>query len=119
MSPRGAGAERSVPITPGGHAGRSGGSIVRDQFDLRLGDDRTRRIRQCRAARNTGEKRDGTAVDRIYTDLMSAGYTGQQPPYDGFMGARYAVAVDPDGNAVGLMSPIDPARRASPTPPGD
>ena len=30
------------------------------------------------------------AVDATYADLTSAGYAGQQPPYDGFMGARYA-----------------------------
>jgi len=59
------------------------------------------------------------AVDEIYRDLTSAGYGGQQPPYDGFMGARYAVVVDPDGNSVGLMSPIDPARSTIPSPPDD
>ena len=33
-------------------------------------------------------------------------------------GARYAVVEDPDGNPVGLMSPIDAARRTmGPTPP--
>ena len=48
-------------------------------------------------------------VDRVYADLTGAGYRGQQPPYDAFWGARYAVVEDPDGNAVGLMSPIDPA----------
>jgi uncharacterized glyoxalase superfamily protein PhnB len=36
----------------------------------------------------------------------------QQPPYDAFWGARYAVVSDPDGNAVGIMSPIDPDRRS-------
>ena len=51
------------------------------------------------------------AVDRIYADLTGAGYTGQQPPYDAFWGARYAVVEDPDGNPVGLMSPTDPAMR--------
>jgi catechol 2,3-dioxygenase-like lactoylglutathione lyase family enzyme len=59
------------------------------------------------------------AVDEIFRDLTAAGYAGQQPPWDGFMGARYAVVVDPDGNSVGLMSPIDPARKSMPTPPED
>ena len=45
----------------------------------------------------------------MYADLTGAGYRGQQPPYDAFWGARYAVVEDPDGNAVGLMSPSDPA----------
>jgi catechol 2,3-dioxygenase-like lactoylglutathione lyase family enzyme len=55
-------------------------------------------------------------VDQAYADLTGAGYRGQQPPYDAFWGARYAVVEDPDGNSVGLMSPMDPARR-TPTPP--
>ena len=57
------------------------------------------------------------AVDAIYDDLTSAGYIGQQPPYDAFWGARYAVVVDPEGNSVGLMSPSDPARRTPGPPP--
>lgn len=56
------------------------------------------------------------AVDATYADLTGAGYAGQQPPYDAFWGSRYAIVEDPDGNAVGLMSPRDPNRR-SPTPP--
>jgi catechol 2,3-dioxygenase-like lactoylglutathione lyase family enzyme len=59
------------------------------------------------------------AVDATYADLTSAGYAGQQPPYDGFMGARYAVVADPDGNSVGLMSPRDLTRATIPPPPPD
>jgi len=54
------------------------------------------------------------AVDERYAELVGAGYSGAQSPYDAFWGARYAVVEDPDGNHVGLMSPIDPARRAAP-----
>jgi len=54
------------------------------------------------------------AVDNHYADLTGAGYAGQQLPYDTFWGARYAVVEDPDGNPVGLMSPIDAARRSAP-----
>jgi catechol 2,3-dioxygenase-like lactoylglutathione lyase family enzyme len=57
------------------------------------------------------------AVDETYAKLTAAGHTGRQPPYDAFWGARYAVVSDPDGNAVGLMSPIDPARRTAPPNP--
>lgn len=53
-------------------------------------------------------------VGAIYADLTSAGYLGQQEPYDAFWGARYAIVEDPQGNAVGLMSPVDPSRRAAP-----
>ena len=53
-------------------------------------------------------------VDEIYFDLVEQGYRGQQPPYDAFWGARYAVIEDPDGNAVGIMSPVDPDGRSHP-----
>jgi len=56
-------------------------------------------------------------VDDLYEELTSAGHSGQQPPYDAFWGARYAIVQDPSGNAVGLMSPVDPARRSRPSPP--
>ena len=56
-------------------------------------------------------------VDDLYEELIGAGHVGQQAPYDTFWGARYAIVEDPSGNAVGLMSPIDPARRSRPAPP--
>ncbi len=56
-------------------------------------------------------------VDDLYEELTGAGHVGQQAPYDAFWGARYAIVEDPSGNAVGLMSPIDPARRSQPSPP--
>jgi catechol 2,3-dioxygenase-like lactoylglutathione lyase family enzyme len=54
------------------------------------------------------------AVDLTFTELTAAGHPGHLAPFDAFWGARYAVVDDPDGNAVGLMSPLDPARRAEP-----
>jgi uncharacterized glyoxalase superfamily protein PhnB len=58
-------------------------------------------------------------VDALYAELVAAGHPGQQEPYDAFWGARYAVVQDPSGNAVGLMSPVDPdRRRPPPSPPG-
>lgn len=56
-------------------------------------------------------------VDELYEELTSAGHVGQQVPYDTFWGARYAIVEDPSGNAVGLMSPVDPARRSRPALP--
>jgi catechol 2,3-dioxygenase-like lactoylglutathione lyase family enzyme len=56
-------------------------------------------------------------VDDIYQDLTEAGYRGEQPPWDAFWGARYAVVQDPDGNPIGIMSPVDPARRSQQDPP--
>ncbi len=53
-------------------------------------------------------------VDAIHADMTTAGYASQQPPFDAFWGARYAVLTDPDGNPVGLMSPIDLTRQGAP-----
>jgi len=58
------------------------------------------------------ESRD--AVDLAWANLIADGAPGLQPPFDAFWGARYAIVEDPDGNPVGLMSPVDPARRSPP-----
>jgi len=60
---------------------------------------------------------DRDAVDRIYADLTGQGHPGVQPPFDAFWGGRYAIVADPDGNQVGLMSPIDEARGSWPPEP--
>jgi catechol 2,3-dioxygenase-like lactoylglutathione lyase family enzyme len=54
-------------------------------------------------------------VDEVFRDMTGAGYRGLQEPYDALWGARYAVIEDPDGIAVGLMSPISTDKK-SPTP---
>jgi uncharacterized glyoxalase superfamily protein PhnB len=54
------------------------------------------------------------AVDRLYAELVGAGYQGRQKPYDAFWGARYAIVADPAGNDVGLMSPADESRKSWP-----
>lgn len=59
------------------------------------------------------------AVDETFRTLTEAGYTGEQPPFDAFFGARYAVVLDPDGNPVGIMSPVSPDHRGSPPSPSD
>ncbi len=56
------------------------------------------------------------AVDDLVATLSADGVPVQQPPWDAFWGARYAVVSDPDGNAVGIMSPVDPAMRSDITP---
>jgi catechol 2,3-dioxygenase-like lactoylglutathione lyase family enzyme len=56
-------------------------------------------------------------VDDLVAELAAAGVTVQQEPYDAFRGARYAVVSDPDGNGVGIMSPIDDAYRSKPPDP--
>ncbi len=56
-------------------------------------------------------------VDALYAKITSAGYRGQQAPYDTFWGARYAIVEDPSGIAVGIMSPSEDARRFAPPDP--
>jgi catechol 2,3-dioxygenase-like lactoylglutathione lyase family enzyme len=53
-------------------------------------------------------------VDTIYRDMTAAGHRGLQPPVDAFWGARYAIVEDPDGIAVGLMSPIEAGKKSPP-----
>jgi uncharacterized glyoxalase superfamily protein PhnB len=54
------------------------------------------------------------SVDERYAEVTAAGAVGRQPPFDAFWGARYAIVADPDGNDIGLMSPIDESRRTWP-----
>ncbi|GAA1921531.1 VOC family protein [Streptomyces sodiiphilus] len=50
---------------------------------------------------------DGPAdVDGQYRELVAAGYRGHKEPWDAFWGQRYAVVLDPDGNAVDLFAPL-------------
>jgi catechol 2,3-dioxygenase-like lactoylglutathione lyase family enzyme len=56
-------------------------------------------------------------VDALVAALAAEGVAVQQEPYDAFWGARYAVVSDPDGNGVGIMSPVDAAFRSqAPSP---
>ena len=55
-----------------------------------------------------------TDVDAVYRDMTDAGYRGLQEPHDAFWGARYAIIEDPNGVAVGLMSPISPDKKWGP-----
>lgn len=54
-------------------------------------------------------------VDRLYAKVRDAGHPVGQEPYDAFWGSRYAIVIDPDGNQVGLKSPVDDARAHEPT----
>src|SRR5687767_14275819 len=56
-------------------------------------------------------------VDRVHARVTAAGYRSQKAPVDAFWGARYAIVEDPDGNAVGIASPIDESMRRPPPPP--
>ena len=45
-------------------------------------------------------------VDKVYADLVAAGYEGHKEPWDAFWGQRYAMIHDPDGNGVDLFAPL-------------
>lgn len=49
---------------------------------------------------------DPAEVDRVYTDLVGAGYEGHRQPWDAFWGQRYAIVHDPDGNSVELFAAL-------------
>lgn len=53
-------------------------------------------------------------VDRLHAKIQAAGHRLGQEPYDAFFGSRYAIVIDPDGNQVGLKSPIDGTRKYEP-----
>ena len=46
-------------------------------------------------------------VDRVYRELVEAGYEGHKEPWDAFWGQRYAQLRDPDGNAVDLFARLE------------
>ena len=53
-------------------------------------------------------------VDTVFRDMTGAGYRGLQAPHDAFWGVRYAIIEDPNGIAVGVMSPIAADRKSPP-----
>lgn len=56
-------------------------------------------------------------VDDLFQKMKFSGSPVQKVPEDAFWGARYAIIEDPDGNSVGIMSPIDYTRRFTPPSP--
>lgn len=49
---------------------------------------------------------DAAQVDRLYEELVGAGYEGHKEPWDAFWGQRYAQVRDPDGHTVDLFAPL-------------
>jgi uncharacterized glyoxalase superfamily protein PhnB len=78
----------SVGVWDSGYSGGTGGSTL-------LGVETTTR----------------DEVDELYGDLLAHGGRGRQSPYDAFWGSRFAIVEDPDGNPVGLLSPVTDALR--------
>jgi catechol 2,3-dioxygenase-like lactoylglutathione lyase family enzyme len=82
---------------------------------LKLAFDTTETIRSFDPSWTpaTGSPRMGLAfacdspaeVDKLYGELVAAGYEGHKEPWDAFWGMRYALIHDPDGNGVDLYCP--------------
>jgi catechol 2,3-dioxygenase-like lactoylglutathione lyase family enzyme len=49
---------------------------------------------------------DAAEVDSVFARLVAAGNPGHLEPWDAVWGQRYAVVLDPDGNAVDLFAPL-------------
>ncbi|MYV99609.1 VOC family protein [Streptomyces sp. SID3343] len=52
---------------------------------------------------------DPAEVDKVYGELVAAGYESCNAPWDAFWGQRYAVVRDADGNGVNLLAPLPDA----------
>jgi catechol 2,3-dioxygenase-like lactoylglutathione lyase family enzyme len=48
-------------------------------------------------------------VDELYDALTADGYGSHKAPWDAFWGQRYAIVLDPDGNAVDLFAALPSA----------
>ena len=53
-------------------------------------------------------------VDALHDHMTGLGHESHLAPFDAFWGARFAVVVDPDGNHVSLMSPMDESKGGPP-----
>ena len=53
-------------------------------------------------------------VDELFRKMTDAGHRGLQGPHDAFWDTRYAIIEDPDGVAVGLMSPSSEDKKSLP-----
>ncbi len=51
-------------------------------------------------------------VDALHDHMVGLGHSSHLAPFDAFWGARFAIIVDPDGNLVSLMSPLNEAGTA-------
>ena len=49
---------------------------------------------------------DPAEVDRVHTELVTAGHPSHLDPFDAPWGQRYATVFDPNGNSVDLFAPI-------------
>lgn len=52
------------------------------------------------------DKQSPTGVDAAFADLTAAGYRGHIAPFDAPWGQRYAIVLDPDGNAIDFYATL-------------
>jgi uncharacterized glyoxalase superfamily protein PhnB len=99
-----------VPETPGeGHVDIALGS----GFRLMIDDEAEMRKFMPEWASQSGNKvslaiqcASPAEVDKIYAEIVAAGYHGHKEPWDAFWGQRYAKLHDPDGVPVDLYAPL-------------
>ena len=46
-------------------------------------------------------------VNKLYEDVVAAGYESHKEPWDAFWGQRYAQVKDPDGNIIDLFASLE------------
>lgn len=49
---------------------------------------------------------DVKRVDKLYSDIINAGYKGHKEPWDAFWGQRYASVKDPSGNQIDIFADV-------------
>ncbi|GGN77310.1 VOC family protein [Nocardia rhizosphaerihabitans] len=49
---------------------------------------------------------DPAEVDKLWGELVDAGYHGELAPWDAVWGQRYATLADPDGQGIDLYAPL-------------
>lgn len=45
-------------------------------------------------------------VDKVFEEVVGAGFLAVKDPWDAFWGQRYASVKDPDGNQIDIFSPL-------------
>ena len=45
-------------------------------------------------------------VNKLYSQIIGAGFSSFKPPWDAFWGQRYTSVLDPDGNQVDIFAPL-------------
>ena len=87
-------------ITPNGYRISWNSVEMMRELDPSWEEPRGQRISLAFKCSSPGE------VDAVFDRVVAAGYASHKAPWDAFWGQRYAVVVDPDGNAVDIFAPL-------------